>query len=326
MVHGTIKTKYEKNNSKRISPNKDRTKKKAIYHDEKNEKLNGDPLETKLSAVPHQLLFEDDEPLLTPEFILKSYATKKNPAESVTFHKKNNGAQEMNNMAKEFSEEENKTNGTVSILELLSKKDNLEKLVNSVSKAVDQSKVIEMPVKPNMKTPSSSPSKKSTIASERFAGLSNSPAPSTLPLPSFSFLDQELNNGNWKDGIPQFSTYPAVHQLQSFPAAIPNSNPTFPVGRFNPPSTPQPARVQSVSLTPKSATPQPPKLKSGKHRKPSPPIRHPRPSENSLVSESVVIPAQAPVRTMNHSPPSNPHLDELSSQLRMMLNIGSVQS
>jgi len=334
MVHGTVKTKYDKNNSKRISPNKDRTKKKAIFHAEKNDKLPSDPLDSKLSAVPHKLIFEDDEPLLTPEFILKSYENKKNPTESITSHKRNNSAEEKSTITKEFSKEESKTKGTISILELLSKKDNLEKLADSVSKAVDESKVIEVPVKPNIpKTPtsSSSPPKKSTFASDRFAGLSNSPAPSTLPLPSFSFLDQELNNGNWKDDLPQLSSNPAVHQFESLPAAIPktNPNPTFPlpVGRYNP-STPQPTRVQSVLLTPKSATPQPHKLKgnNNKHRKPSPPTRQPRSFDNSVVSQSVAIPTHAPARTMNHSPPSNPHLDELSSQLRMMLNIGSVQS
>jgi len=96
------------------------------------------------------------------------------------------------------------------------------------------------------------------------------------------------------------------------------------------PSTPQPARISPIYLAPKSATPQPPKLKSGKHRKPSPihghfasaapisEVKAPTPSH------SVNIPMPVPNREVNHSPPSNPHLDELSSQLRMMLNIGSV--
>lgn len=43
-------------------------------------------------------------------------------------------------------------------------------------------------------------------------------------------------------------------------------------------------------------------------------------------SGSVPIMVQPPTRALNHSPPSNPHLDELSSQLRMMLHIVPTQS
>jgi hypothetical protein len=141
------------------------------------------------------------------------------------------------------------------ILELLSKKDNLEKLANSVSQVVEKKRNVpmerstpmEVPVKPTIKTPPATPRKATSLPSERFAGLSNSPAPKSLPIPSFSFLDQELNTGNDND--------------VSF----------LPVPKYEAP--------RPLMLMPQS-----------------------------------------------NSPPSNPHLDSMTSQLRMMLNIAPLQS
>jgi len=200
MVHGTAKTKNEKN-TRRISPNKDRTKKKAINSNEKKINIINEPPD-KLNEVSQDFSTQTDE-LLTPEFILKSYATKKN---SVTTFE-------------------------------------IPTTTNQTAKSIP----MEVPVKTNNNarttnpqsaiTPPSTPPRK--FSSERFAGLSNSPAPHALPIPSFSFLDQELSKGMKND---------------------------------------------MLSLTvPTNGTYLPP--------------------------------------TQSHSPPSNPHLESMTSQLRLMLNI-----
>jgi len=242
MVHGTSKLK----NSKRTSPNKD--KKKAAYFIEKKPKE-----EPQLSALPAEQLPNNEDELLTPEFILSSYSKTKSTSQ----------------------------NQGVGILELLSKRDNLEKLANSVSNAVQEKQLtlsppIEVPTKPT--TGKSPPSTPKASPSERFAGLSNSPVPQSLPLPSFQ------------------------------------------------PITPQPiTRSLPPTLTPKSTTPQP-KIESqnNKIRNPSPPTREKfgKPLDNT---PNVNIPFQTPPPILSHSPPSNPHLEYLSNQLRMMLHI-NVQS
>jgi len=231
MVHGTTKPKYEKN-ARRISPNKDGSKKRSISFIEKR---NNSEQPEKLSEVEKDSLQEDD--LLTPEFILKTYANKKNNATAIP--KRSTSLDDLN---------VTKQTGNIGILELLSKKEeDLRKITQEVENQRNFSTPMEVPVKyvKPFKTPPSTPPKKLT-ASERFAGLSNSPAPSNLPLPSFSFLDQELSKGK---------------EIE-LPLSLP---------------------------------------KNGYQPSNRPPL--------------------------SHSPPSNPHLETMTNQLRMMLNIGaSMQS
>jgi len=204
MVHATAKTKNEKN-TRRISPNKDRTKKKAINSNEKKIHITNQPPE-KLNEVSQDPTQTDE--LLTPEFILKSYVTKKN------------------SFTPDKTYENNKT-------------------TSSTNQPANKSVPMEVPVKPNTTytTPPSTPPRK--IPSERFAGLSNSPAPHALPIPSFSFLDQELSKGKKNDMLSL----------------------TVPNGTYQQDNSPSSPSYQS------------------------------------------------------HSPPSNPHLESMTSQLRLMLNI-----
>jgi len=154
---------------------------------------------------------------------------------------------------------------------------------------------------------------------ERFAGLSNSPSADELPLPTFSFVDQELSNEKGKS--VEFKTVSSIEQAFF---------------------TPQPARPNKTNdfYPQKSNTPQPAKSKNGRFRKQSSPNRQKPSSPTSQIpnvnsknmpvernnTAAIQIPNQ-PVRSVNinHSPTSNPHLDELSCQLRMMLNITPVQ-
>jgi len=279
MTNGTKTSEKQKNYAKRTSPSKDRTRKPKAALEKKTEKLYNEPvLETSLTK-PHS---GADEELLTPDSILKTYASVKSSP----------------------------TKAPVNILDLLSKKDNLEKIAKSVTKAVEEQTIpIDVPQpskQPCMKTPPCTPTKKCQGA-ERFAGLSNSPAPNTLPIPSFSFLDQELSNGA-KDEPERlmfpYSTLPAP-LLKA--ANSPYHHPQSPVAVI-------PSRDYGYPLTP-----QPVKTKHPRNRK-----LHS--AEYPTQSASVPITVQPPTRALNHSPPSNPHLDELSSQLRMMLHIVPTQS
>jgi len=228
MVNGSTKTPTKAEKSvRRISPHKDRSKKKTVSYVEKKNNSNGNELPEKPNAVPLKQLetTEEKEELLTPEFILKSYANKKS---SNTTAPKQIAVLEDQTATKDKKQETN-VNGTVGILELLSKKDNLEKISHSVSQAVDETKrttsnSMEVPVKPvkTLKTPPSTPPKKS-IPSERFAGLSNSPSPNNLPLPSFSFLDQELNSGKENDFPQQYlGSYQPATKLMPSPSPASN--------------------------------------------------------------------------------------------------------
>jgi len=263
MVHGSTTKKFEKN-TRRLSPNKDTARKNAVPNvvPQKSNTI----MPRRAGTIPR----EEDE-LLTPEFLLSSYATNK---------KSPNTSSSLEDLTKETP--------TISILELLFKRDNLEKLANSVSKAKEDNSVVPIPVKP-LTNPSSPPAtpKKPTNNIERFAGLPNSPAPSSLPLPSFHFFDQELNKRSTKDDdIP---TRPEIQKA--------NSN--------------------SADNKPQKDN------KKTKQRKPSPPTR-----QHSIHATPVTIPVAKPIPipTGKHSPPSNPHLDSMTNQLRMMLNIVPAQS
>jgi len=255
MVHGATKTKCDKT-ARRISPNKDRTKKKAVtYIEKKNSSLTNKT--EKISNIPKEPCLDENEvdELLTPEFILKTYANKKN-TDNVSIPKRSTSLDDLT-ATKDTTHQPTKDE-KIGILELLSKRDTLEKLANSVSQAVEVDKerrrsnsiqIMELPVKPSktQKSPPSTPLKKSV--SERFAGLSNSPSPNNLPLPSFSIFDQELNKEIEKEKI-------------------------------------QPNLTIGYQMDPR--------------------------------------PLSAP--SQSHSPPSNSHLESMTSQLRIMLNIAPIKS
>lgn len=306
MTNGPKTNEKQKSYSKRTSPNKDRTRKpKAALLEKKTDNLYNESVSDKANTAP---LPSVDEELLTPDTILKSYASvKSSPIKS--------NACQAQALQKENVELDPTKGNAVNILELLGKKDNLEKIANSVTKAVEEQSIpIDVPQPSKqacMKTPPCTPTKKSNQCAERFAGLSNSPAPNNLPLPSFSFLDQELSNGA-KDEPERlmfpYSTLPApLLKAASAPSNLVPTSPYLPAQAV-------PCRDFGSPLTPQPVKPKHPrnrKLHSDQFQAPS---------------ESLPIVVQPPVRALNHSPPSNPHLDELSSQLRMMLHIVPTQS
>eukprot|EP01118_Nematostelium_gracile_P015354 TRINITY_DN6138_c0_g1_i2.p1 TRINITY_DN6138_c0_g1~~TRINITY_DN6138_c0_g1_i2.p1 ORF type:complete len:234 (+),score=48.70 TRINITY_DN6138_c0_g1_i2:145-846(+) len=227
-----------KNIQRRNSPNKERVsppRTQSIPFDFPTKKQSQTTFEepTKKPTIhDSQTTTTPFDDLLTPEILLSSYQAKKT----------GNQTQQPTQPAK-----------VVNILDLLSKKDNLEKIANVVSQAVDASNQQQQPPRKddqrfhspprkltNSKSNPSPPQTPKTSMGERFAGLSSSPAPCNLPQPSFHFLDQELR----KEESERYST---------------------PI-QFN--------RNQ--------------------------PIQH---------------------RPQQQSPPTNPHLDELTSNLKMMLNI-----
>jgi hypothetical protein len=307
MTNGPKTNEKQKSYAKRTSPSKDRTRKpKAPLLEKKTENVYNEPVLDKTPTTP--LITTADEELLTPDTILKSYASvksspiKSNSACSLVFHKENMGQDAAKGNA-------------VNILELLGKKDNLEKIAKSVTKAVEEQTTpidVPQPSKQScMKTPPCTPTKKCQGA-ERFAGLSNSPAPNNLPLPSFSFVDQELSNGAKDEPERQmfpYSTLPApLLKAASAPSNLIPPSPYHPTQAV-------PSRDFGLPLTP-----QPMKPKHPRNRK-----LHS--DEFPVVpTGSLPIMVQPPTRALNHSPPSNPHLDELSSQLRMMLHIVPTQS
>jgi len=305
-----------RSHNKRTSPHKDRTRKpKAAQTEKKGQcKVDNVPQSPNTQA---KLLVTEEEELLTPESILKSYHVNKTSSVEPM-------APQTTALPKEKATQDksNDTNG--GILELLSKKDNLEKIANSVTKiAENKSAPIEVPSKqPSSKNTPCTPPKKCS-SPERFAGLSNSPAPNALPLPSFSFIDQELSKGATKD-VPSPDVPTLLRKAVTAPSILIPQHPISPLPNTLTTVTPQPTRSltfgHGITMNvPLPITPQPAKSRNPAHNnrkfhsaefKPTPPA-----------SASLPVPVQPPTRALNHSPPSNPHLDELSSQLRMMLNI-----
>jgi len=266
MVHGSTTKKFEKN-TRRVSPNKDITLRKNAVHTVVPQKSNTTMPIRRAETVPQE------EELLTPEFLLSDYAaTKKN----LTNRNSTKG-------------EDLKETPAINILELLSKRDNLDKLANSLNMVKEGTPAVPIPVKSCTPSPPVTP-KKPTNNNERFAGLPNSPAPSTLPLPSFQFFDQELNKRITKDeDIP---TRPEIQKAKSTSVLISKPN-------------------------------HPKENKTKQRRGPSPPTR-----QHSIHPTPMIIPVVKPIPLTfgNNSPPSNPHLDSMTNQLRMMLNIVPSQS
>lgn len=295
MTNGSAKTKTNetpRSQSKRTSPHKDRTRKpkNAITEKKGPCKLNNTTPAVDNSHTSKVLEMEDE--LLTPQSILQSYECSKNGI--------------------------------------------LEKLANSIASVEERVTVpIDVPLKqqqqqPLKNNPQYSSPKKCNSASERFAGLSNSPSPNSLPLPSFNFIDQELNFGATKDVPSNDRNLNQEPHKPSPPTKQMPSPPASPLPTI-PPTTVTPQPVRSLPLghnisapAPTVSTPQPRKTRNSvyKNRK-----YHSAEFQTTIqTTGSLPVPVQPPTRTLNHSPPSNPHLDELSSQLRMMLKIGSVQS
>jgi len=265
MVHGSTTKKFEKN-TRRVSPNKDLAERKNAVHTVVPQKSNI-TMPRRAVTVP-----QEEEELLTPEFLLSNYAaTKKNLPERNS-----------------ILGEDLKETPTINILELLSKRDNLDKLANSVTEMKEGTPAVPIPVK-SCTTPSPPVTPKKPTNNERFAGLPNSPAPSSLPLPSFHFFDQELNKRSNKDD--EIPTRP--EELKK-------------------------AKSTSVLIS----KPIPPKENKTKQRRPSPPTR-----QHPIYPTPIIIAAKPSPKTFgNNSPPSNPHLDSMTNQLRMMLNIVPTQS
>jgi hypothetical protein len=231
-----------KNIQRRSSPNKGRvspprTQTTNSYDFPKKESQN---LETTKTVAPIDTptTFQDD--LLTPEVLLSSFQARKNAGQNNTTTNQPQTQAQVK---------------AINILDLLAKKENLDKIASGVSQAFDSTpqtkqddqrfqspprKLSNSKSKPTNNSPPQTP-KNNHSNGERFAGLSSSPAPSNLPQPSFHFLDQELR----KEENVRFPNSTPIH--------IHNRN------------TNQRSQVQS--------------------------------------------------------PPTNPHLDTLTSNLKMMLNI-----
>jgi hypothetical protein len=252
MVHGTKTTRTDKNTSKRASPPKDGAKKRAFHPTEKKA---DEP--TKVNNTSRELSSQEEDDLLTPEVLLESYAHTKGSQENF---RRSSSLEELS--SKKKKEEEDKQRTSVSILELLSKKDNLERLAESVSKAVEGNRTpmapINIPTKPRNSPPSTPPKKANTNA-ERFAGLSSSPSPNNLPLPSFSFLDQELSNGQREEEANRYYE----PKLELVPSQVITKIPASNTNHLSKAATPHPAKNN----------------KSSKQRKPSPPNRKRSPPE-----------------------------------------------
>jgi len=293
MVHGSTNKKFEKN-TRRLSPTKDSARKNAVNTTNAPEK---NILKTKSSVNKRAALQEpsllDDQELLTPEFILSSYARNKSSSYNST-PKRSTSLEDYTNAIIKTPDHLTPTKPKpVGILELLSKRDNPQTLANGASKAVDDQETSHFPAANSKISPPVTPKK--TNNNERFAGLSNSPAPNTLPLPSFSLGNQELSNPSSQ--LPDLS----LHKAASTPAVHNPSNPR------------KPNSMPIQSSKPKN-----------KQRRPSPPTRlFPASPPVSLAAPVAVLPSTS---QGNGSPPSNPHLDSMTNHLRIMLNIVPAQS